>query len=567
MTAYDDPRSPTGPGFWTTVWLMIRLRFLLLARRLSGGGWLSGGFALVMVTALATGLGVGSYLLFATVPVVSGSRIWSAFFLGLYCFLMGLFWVLWPLVAAQVDEAYELGRYLHYPVRPARLYLIQTAVALAEPSVLFFYPALVGAGLGLAKTLQPGPFATVGLMVCFALMNVAVGRGLLGLFLNVMTSRRSAEILFGAFLAALGVAALLPPVDASWLFAQLESMATAAPEDLGEIIRATGAVTDTPPGWLAYGLRAASRGRTTTAVSTALGMLTVGAVAWLAGLVLLKRFYRGGRDLVSTGRKPAAPSPAQPPPQPGWRLPGASDGVSAVFQKEWRTMTSNPKGRMIFAVPFFLLILLKVVGAPTLLQYLWGTPWAAILLALLGLYVLAVLAGQFFAAGFGYDGQGVRLVFLTPAPPETWLRGRNLAQAAFATLQFTGLGLAVFGLLPSTRGTGLALPLLGFPFGLLVLLAMGNLLAATHPQRYHLSLSRRDRPQPAAALAVLGCLAFVSLSISGALVIARLTSLPATITLAPLVGAGALLYRLLLPIAARRTSANRDRILTAIARS
>ncbi len=544
---------------------MVRLRFLLMARRLSGGGWFSGGFALVMVATLAVGLGVGSYLLFSTVPLITASRIWTAFFLGLYCFLIGLFWVLWPLVAAQVDEAYELGRFLHYPVRPARLYLIQTAVALAEPSVIFFYLALVGAGLGLAQTLQPGPFATVGLMVCFALMNVAVGRGLLSLFLNVMTSRRSAEILFATFGAALGVAALLPPVDASWLFSQLESMATAAPEDLGEIIRATGAVTDTPPGWLAYGLRAAAMGRTTTAVSTALGMVTVGAVAWLAGLMLLKRFYRGGRGLLAARPKPASPSTMTP--HPGWRLPGVSEFVSAVFQKEWRTMTSNPKGRMVFAVPFFLLILLKVVGAPALLEYLWGSTWAALLLALLGLYVLAVLSGQFFAAGFGYDGQGVRLVFLTPAPPESWLRGRNLAQAAFATVQFLGLGLAVYGLLSQTSSAGLALPLLGFPFGLLVLLAVGNLLAASHPQRYHLSLARRDRPQPAAALTVLAALASVSLSVSGALLAARLTSLPAAVTLAPLVGIGALLYRLLLPVAARRTWANRDRILTAIARS
>ena len=561
MTA---PR-PDAPRFWTTVGLMIRLRFLLFARRLSGRGWLSGGLALLMVAGLAVGLGVGSYLVFAAVPAVATNRIWRAFFLGLYSFLIGVFWVLWPLVAAQVDEAYELGRYLHYPVRPARLYLIQTAVGLAEPSVIFFYPALLGAGLGLARTLAPGAFATAGLMVCFALMNVAVGRALLSLFLNVMRSRRSAEILLAAFGGALGVAALLPAVDASWLFSQLGSMATASPEDLGEILRATGAVTYTPPGWLAYGLRAAAMGHTATAAGTALGMITVGAVAWLAGLVLLKRFYRGGRDLFGASRTPGATSPA--PPTPGWRLPGLSAATSAVFQKELRTMTSNPKGRMVFAVPFFLLILLKVVGAPQLLQYLWGPTWAATLVAFLGLYVLAVSAGQLFVAGFGYDGQGVRLVFLTPAPPDAWLRGRNLAQATFATAQVLGLALAVFGLLPGARAAGLALPILGFPFGLVVLLAVGNLVAARHPQRYHLSLARRDRPRGAAALAVIGGLAVVSLTTLGALSLAALAGLPAPATLAPLPVVGALVYRLALPLATRWTSLRREQIISAIARS
>lgn len=562
MTRSGDS-TLAGPPFFTTVALVVRLRFLLFARRLTGGGWVSGAVSLLAVAGLAAGLGVGSYLLFASVPAVAGSNIWRAFFLGLFCFLIGVFWVLWPLVAAQVDEAYELGRYLHYPVRPARLYLIQTAVGLAEPSVIFFYPALLGAGLGLARTLQPGAFATVGLMVCFALMNVAGGRALLSLFLNVMTSRRSGEILFAAFLGALGVAAALPPVDASWLFAQLESMATAAPEDLTEILRATGAVTDTPPGWLAYGLRAASTGHSATAALSALGMLFVGVVSWLVGLVLLKRFYRGGRALFRPPKKPATP----PLPRPGWRLPGLRDATSAVFEKEWRTLMGNPKARMLFAVPFFLLILLKIVSAPQLLQYLWGPGWASLLLAFLGLYVLAGLAGQFFVAGFGYDGQGVRLVYLTPAPTDVWLRGRNLAQATAATAQFLGLTVVAFTLLPGARATGLALPLLSFPFGLLVLLAVGNLVSATSPRRYHLSLARRDRPPAAAALAVLAGLALISFTTVAALLLASATGLPAAVPLGALPLFGALLYRLHLPTATRWIRTHRERILTAIARS
>lgn len=565
--ASGEPASggPTsgGPAFSTTVALLVRLRFVLFARRLTGGGWVSGTISLLAVAGLAGGLGVGSYLLFASVPAVAASNIWRAFFLGLFSFLMGVFWVLWPLVAAQVDEAYELGRYLHYPVRPARLYLIQTAVGLAEPSVIFFYPALLGAGLGLARTLQPGAFATVGLMVCFALMNVALGRALLSLFLNVMTSRRSAEILFAAFLGALGVAALLPPVDASWLFAQLESMATAAPEDLRSILRATGAVTDTPPGWLAYGLRAASTGHYTTAALSGLGMLTVGAVSWLAGLVLLMRFYRGGRDLFRPPSKPTA----APRPRPGWRLPGLSNATGAVFEKEWRTLLGNPKARMLFAVPFFLLILLKIVSAPQLLQYFWGPGWAALLLALLGLYVLAVLAGQFFVAGFGYDGQGVRLLYLTPAPPQAWLRGRNLAQATGATAQFLGLTAVTFALLPGAHGQGIALPLFGFPFGLLVLLALGNLVSMKNPQRYHLSLARRDRPPAAASLALIVGLAFITLTADVALWLANATGLPEPVVLAALPLLGALLYHLHLPTAARWTLTHRERILSAIARS
>ncbi|MFH2007523.1 MAG: hypothetical protein ABI333_13140 [bacterium] len=547
----------TGPGFWTTVGLIVRLRFQLLSRRLTAGGRLGGVVAVAAVGSLAVGLGVGSYLLFSAVPAVATSRVWMAFFLGLFTFLLGVFWVLWPLVAAQVDEAYELGRYLHYPVRPARLYLIHTAVGLLEPAVVFFYPALIGAGLGLHKTLAPGVAATVGLMACFALMNVALGRCLLNFLLNVMTSRRSAELLFAAFLAALAAAALMPPVDASWLFAQLESMTGA--DDLTELVRATGALSDTPPGWLAYGLRAAAMGRLATAWATALGMLTVGAGAWLLGLLLLKRFYRGGRELIRRRARKRPPRAARI-----WQLPGLRDETAAVFAKEWRTMTGNPKGRMLFAVPFFLLLLLRVVGAPQFLGYLWGEPWAAMLLSLLALYVLAVLAGQFFVNGFGYDGPAIRAVFLAPAPTDTWLRGRNLAQGLFATTQVVGLGLMLYLLLPRAATTGLALPICAFPAGLLVLLAVGNLLSARYPQRYHLSLARRDRPVGAAFAAVLATLgACVTLTVT-ALWLADRSGLPLRLPLALLPLLGALAYILLLPIAARRTNEAREQIISAI---
>jgi hypothetical protein len=161
----------------------------------------------------------------------------------------------------------------------------------------------------------------------------------------------------------------------------------------------------------------------------------------------------------------------------------------------------------------------------------------------------------------------VRLVFITSAPLDAWLRGRNLAQAALATAQLLGLTAVTFGLLPGARPVGLALPLLAFPFGLLVLLAVGNLVAARHPQRYHLSLARRDRPPSAAFAAVLAGLAFVSLATLGALQLAAATGLPAVAFLALLPLLGALVYYLLLPLSTRWTAAHRESIITAIARS
>ena len=85
VTAPAGP--PAGPGFWTTVGLMVRLRFLLLARRLAGGGWLSGGLALLAVAGLAVGLGVELGL---GVGVRVGFGVGVEVGAGIGCFLLGI---------------------------------------------------------------------------------------------------------------------------------------------------------------------------------------------------------------------------------------------------------------------------------------------------------------------------------------------------------------------------------------------------------------------------------------------------------------------------------------------
>lgn len=544
------------------------LRLRLFGRSLGGAGWAGASLSVLALLGAAGGLGLGGYLLFSRVPVLTESRIWMAFFLALYFFLLGVFWILWPLVAAQVDDATELGRYLHFPIRPGRLYLVQTLSALLSPSAFFFYPALVGAGLGLARSLRPGAWPTLLLMTCFALMCLAVGRALLNLFLNVMAHRRSAELLFSALLAGLALAAVLPPVDASWLTARFAELAEAAPEDLEEIRRAAHAMTDTPPGWIAHGLRAAARGYDATVLRTALGLLLVAGLAWGVGLWALLRFYRGARlwrrDRKAPRATDRARARARARARGAWRLPGLSGPVAALCERELRTLGRSPKGRLLFAMPFFLVILLRLVGAAPLLEYWLGGDWTAQLLAALAVYVLGSLAGQFFANQFGYDGQAVRLLYLLPPAPRDWLLGRNLAHGVYALVQYLALTLLCFALLPGAAARGLSLPLLFFPVGLLVLLGVGNLLSVRHPRRFVFTLTRRDRPAAASfgvLAAVLGLLlALVALALWGATAL----GVPRALGLLILGGLAVLSYLRLLPLAARELGRRREALVAGI---
>jgi ABC-2 type transport system permease protein len=523
------------------------------------------------------GLGLAGYLLFSRVPAVLQSRVWMAFFLALYFFLIGIFWILWPVVAAQVDDDTELGRFLHYPIHPAQLYLVQTLAALLAPSAFFFFPALVGAGFGLSESLRPGAAATLLLMTCYALMCVTVGRALLNLFLNVMAHRRSAELLFSAFLVGLALAAVLPPVDASWLTARFADLAAASPEDLEDIRRAAHGMTDTPPGWIAHGLRAAARGYDGTVLRTAAGMLLVAGLAWGVGLFALLRFYRGARRLSSRRRIPLSREPESPlsarrasaaiTGKGGWRLPGLSGPVAALFERELRSLLRSPKGRLLFAMPFFLLILLRLVGAAPLFAFWLGPEWTSQLLMALCVYVLGSLAGQFFVNQFGYDGQAVRLIFLLPPSPRDWLLGRNLAHAVFALGQFLSLVAMAFVLLPGAGPIGLELPILFFPFGLLVLLGVGNFLSLLYPRRFVFSLTRRDRPAAASFGLLLGALAATVGVLAAALRVAELLGAPRGLFLLGLACLASILYIGLLPTAARELGRRREELVSGVTAS
>jgi len=544
--------------------LVLSLRFRLFARGLTSRGILGTLVAVLVAAALSLGMGVGSFLLFSAVEGIYQNPVWMAFTMGLFFFLLGLFWVIWPVIAAQVNEAYELGRFFSYPVRPGRLYLIQFLTGLLEPSVLFFYPALVGAVLGIARTHPIGWGLPVLLVMAYTLMNVACGRGLQNLFLNVMTSRRSGEILFVGVLLFLGFSAFLPPVDASWLFERFGEFGT-SPEDLAVLAQTARALGNTPFGWVAMGLAAAGAGEIRVVMGTLAMMILTGAVAWMLGLWLLKRFYRGGRGMKLLPSR-SRPAKSGSTGMIGWRFPGVSKLTSTVFIKEIKVLASSPKARLLFAVPFFLLILLKIIGAPQLFFYLWGDAWASVLMALLSLYVLSVLSGQFFSNGFGYDGTGIRQVYLSPTSVGNWLKGRNLAQGVFATVQFLLLGLLVHLLMPGTTLRALALPLCAFPFGLLVMLGVGNLLSARYPRRYHFTLARRDRPVGASfiwSLAVLGTCALVTLALAG-IAGARPLTLWVAMAVLPLLGLA--VYKILFPVALGWTQAEKERIIEAIAR-
>jgi len=351
-------------------------------------------------------------------------------------------------------------------------------------------------------------------------------------------------------------------VDASWLFERLATGEAATADDLREIALAADALADTPPGWFGYALRAAVRGHTGTALKAAAGMVVVGALAWAVGLALVQRFYRGAR-----GRRRAPAAPPAPTAPRAWALPGLGPDTAAVAERELRTLFRNPKVRMLVAMPFFLVLLLRIFGAGWILRYGFGPPWAAVLVSLLVGYALAVASGPLLANAFGYDGPAVRLMFLLPAGPRAHLVGRNVAHGVLLVGQSVLLGALVLLVLPGATLRGIALPVFGLAFALPVLLGLGNQLSLAYPRRAHLSLTRRDRPPVLSAAAMLLALAACGGITSALHVLATRLDLPPAVLLAPLPVLGVAFYVQATRRAAVRLVADRERLIEAITRA
>ena len=141
-----------------------------------------------------------------------------------------------------------------------------------------------------------------------------------------------------------------------------------------------------------------------------------------------------------------------------------------------------------------------------------------------------------------------------------------MAQAVLATFQFLLLGILLYALMPRTSLRAIALPVCAFPFGLLVMLGVGNLLSARYPRRFHFTLARRDRPVGASfvlTLSVLGTCALVTLALVG-IAGARPLALWLSLSVLPLLGVA--VYKALFPVALRWMQTEKERIIEVLTR-
>jgi ABC-2 type transport system permease protein len=438
---------------------------------------------------------------------------------GMWLFLPSIFWalcLLWqggPVMLASLQEQFDLGILLRFPVRFSSYYLLYVVFGLADISTILGAVCCLGIWIGVTAA-RPELFAWTALsLIGFAAFNVLLVRAIFAWIDRWLTQRKTREIVGALFMVLLLSLQLLNPA----LHQKRHSYPsrTVTPEQARELINeseqqkvefrvryepwlknADAVQQWLPPGLVARGLREAAGGQTGQALLS-LGVLGVWTLA--AGGVLARRLraeYRGENLSSAPSLSKAAETlPSSLPVEAGWRF-GGSNPLIPLMEKEARALRRTLPLLWALGAPIFMILLMASLfrGNPAGMggSFVFALP----------LYLAFVLMSftQLFSNNLGAEGAGIQLLFLSPTPIRTVFLAKNL---------FHGLLFCVDALLVGS----LAILRLGWPareiaaataawalFALPCCLAVGNILSLRMPFRIHPGKMTRQRGSQANAL-------------------------------------------------------------------
>ena len=452
---------------------------------------------------LGAGLGAGAYLL-------ASHDLWP--FLPLILWIVCLLWQGGPVMLASLQEQFDLGILLRFPVRFSTYYLLYVVFGLADISTILGALCCLGIGIGVTVA-RPELFAWAALgLIGYAAFNVLLVRAIFAWIDRWLTQRKTREIVGALFMVFLLSLQLLNPAlhqrrhasaPGAMSQSQADALVTEPRQILQRIETRYGAwinpvylVQDwLPPGLAARVMRQQAYGQPGQSLLS-LGMLGLWVIA--AGVVLARRLraeYRGENlSWAPNRKKPAGTLATAMPVESEWRFGGASPLIP-LMEKEARALRRT-------------LPLLWALGAPILMVLVFASlfrnSFTGISLPFaLPLYVTFALMGftQMFSNNLGTEGAGIQLLFLSPTPIRTVFLAKNLFHALLFLLDALLVGSLSVLRMGAPQGVVVAVTAAWVLFALPCCLAAGNVFSLRMPFRIHPGKMTRQRGSQINALA------------------------------------------------------------------
>ena len=478
----SNRHHPTLPGFIHHVALLWRLRMVMTKNGDKQWGQYGRVFSIVLVSIPSLLLG-GFTFWFMSHPSISSELVVSQFYLNLLCFVTAMLWILWPVLSAGVEDGSERDRYSQFPISETRLLSASIISGVLKPVGFFMFAPLIGASIGYLK----GQGATAygpALLLLLAFITMCATWSQAGVYLlrDIFRAKSNGRALTLTLLVFITIGMLLPQVDISWLYEKSGGVGINSKIELEEFANIASAFAKIPPGYLGEGLFSLVEHRTNGFILECVAMFS------LAFLGLLNAKYR----LQKSSYKSASYQSLQ---QHQWLLFTGRGGVDKTLaQRELFELWRNPRFRLLAIVPFFLIVVLRLVSADELMFHFFENISQLWLMAGVGIYAAALILLTFTHNTFAYDGRGLLNLMSAPITPKHILLAKakvhsmmSLCLGFFACLfywQYVTVDVSVDWVFVALAGVFVLVP---------VVASFGLWISVHYPIKFDASLNRRER--------------------------------------------------------------------------
>jgi len=440
-------------------------------------------FAFGGLGGFAAALGTSWYFVEHDKAEFLAAVLWPVFF----------FWQVFPVMATAFTNNPDSSDLLRFPLSYRSFFVVRLAYGFFDPASTLGTLALIGIliGITVARPLL-FPVALVVLLM-FALFNLVLMQTVFSWVERWLAQRRTREIFGVLFILFMLSFQLIGPT--------MERLQKKPRPELQKAVEITTRVQAVlPPGLAADAIAQSTHAEYMVGFTSLLflGTLTL-AMGYLLHLRLRAQFR--GENLSEVEARPTVVQ-AQGL-QVGWELPGFSQSVAAVFEKEIRYVARSGPMLLTLIMPIFMLLVFRL-GPMSPMRHS-GLLNRAPDMALPGAaaYALLVLTNLVYNS-FGGDAGGIQFFYAAPVGFRQIVLGKNLLHGAIlvANTLLAWLAVTLFYGAP-TPAVSIA-TLAGLLFAAPLNFTAGNLLSIYAPKKRDFATFGRQNVSQTTVLASLG---------------------------------------------------------------
>ena len=400
----------------------------------------------------------------------------KAEYLAILLWAVFLFWQLFPVMATAFTNNPDSAELLRFPITYGSYFLIRLAYGFFDPASALGTVGLSGILLGITLA-RPLLFPyTLLVLFTFALLNLVLMQTIFAWLERWLAQRRTREIISVLFILTMFSFQLIGPL--------MGRLGRKPHPELNQAFEMGARVQAFfPPGLAGSAIAQFSHARFLPGLASLafLGALTL-AIGILLHLRLRAQFR--GENLNEAAARPA--SVQTQGLRVGWNLPGFSQPVAAVFEKEMRYLARSGPMLLTLIMPILMLLIFRL-GPMNSLRHSSAfsrsfsrTPDMAF--PGVAAYAILVLTNLLFNS-FGGDGGGIQFFYASPINFRQIVLAKNLTHASILAVNTALAWIAVSYLYGRPHLAVSVATIAGLLFAAPLNFAAGNLLSIYAPKK------------------------------------------------------------------------------------